>query len=552
MRNGSRLTFAGALVILACGPALAAETTRISLTSDGGQANGESVPSSVSFDGRYVVFSSVATNLVSGDANDASDVFLRDNDTKETVRISRGRNGAEANGASSRAVISADGRFVAFASAATNLVQGDGNGKTDIFVFDRRTETTERVSVASEGGEANGTSDAPSISADGQRIAFQSYATNLFPDDANNARDVLLRDRAAGTTTLVSKNSDGEPGDGSSAFSAISADGRFVAFWTTSSNIGKHRHSFGGSNIVRHDSVERTTVCVTTLLGSCQDTLAFLPSSAINADGRYVVFQDFIDGNTGTSEPLVVGNIVRDMETGDQTIVSRPPSGDFATYDSYAPAISADGRFVAFASGASNLVKGDTNKKLDVFVTDRLTGAVTRASLGGKSRQATANSAFTAISGDARFVTFSSEAAELVDDDTNAILDVFMRDLDAEPGKRADMRVEAATAPRKVKRGERTKFSFVATNAGPDAATKASFVLQVESGRVRDASGADCGASSGLVTCDLGKLAPRKSVTIKLEVVADGDTLRQSARVQAAPLDPAKIDNSLTVTSKVN
>ncbi|MFC3690895.1 hypothetical protein [Chenggangzhangella methanolivorans] len=537
-----------ALAALACGPALAAETTRISVSSGGGQADGDSQKSSISFDGRYVAFSSRATNLVSGDGNGAFDVFVHDNDTDETARVSRGRGGAEANGASYRPAISGDGRFVAFTSTASNLVEGDTNGKADVFVFDRRTETTERVSVADGGGEGDGPSDFAAISADGRRVAFQTDATNLFPEDENKLSDILMRDRAAGTTTLISKSSNGVPNEGQNMTPAISADGRYVVFW------GDSQGDFRVYAVLRHDTVTGRTECVE-VMGPrrCMESLPQFSPTAVSADGRFVAVQRFIDGDTGTDETYVSGVVAVDMKTGEERIVSRPASGDLANYDSYRPTISADGRYVAFTSGASNLVPGDTNKKWDVFVTDRLSGAVTRVNVGGKSRQASLYSDLASITADGRIVTFSSQAPQLVDGDTNGAFDVFMRDLDAEPGKKADMRVEARSAPRKVRRGERTTFSFVATNFGPDAATAASFSLRVENGRLKSASSklGDCRTLGGFVSCDLGKLAPRKSVLIKAEVVAEDQPLRQSARVQAGPVDPEKADNSLTVTSKV-
>ena len=537
-----------ALTVLACGAALAAETTRVSVSSDGGQANGDSQKSSISFDGRYVAFSSVATNLVPGDANGAFDVFVHDNDTDETTRVSRGRGGAEANGSSYRPVISGDGRFVAFTSTASNLVEGDSNGKADIFVFDRRTEKTERVSVADGGGEANGASDYSTISGDGQRVAFQTDATNLFPDDENELSDILMRDRAAGTTTLISKSSNGTPNEGQNMTPAISADGRYVVFW------GDSQGKFRVYAVLRHDTETGQTVCVEALAaGRCRESLLQFAPTAISADGRFVVVQRFIEGDTGTNETYVSGIIVVDMKTGEERIVSRPASGDLAKYDSYRPAISADGRYVAFTSGASNLAPGDTNKKLDVFVTDRLSGAVTRASLGGKARQGSLYSDLASITADGRIVTFTSQSQELVDGDANGAFDIFMRDLDAEPGKKADIRVEAQVAPRKVTRGERTKFSFVAANAGPDPATRTTFSLQIENGRIRDiaTTAGTCRTLGGFATCDLGKLAPRKNAVVKLEVVADDQPMRQTARVQAAPVDPERADNSLVVTSKV-
>jgi Tol biopolymer transport system component len=153
---------------------------------------------SISADGRYVAFDSGASNLVPGDSNNAQDVFVRDRENGTTERVSLASDGAEGNSASGEPSLSADGRYVAFASFASNFASGDGNGTRDIFVRDRESGTTERVSVASNGGEANGRSDAPSMSAGGRYVAFESIATNLVPGDSNIARDVFLHDRSGG------------------------------------------------------------------------------------------------------------------------------------------------------------------------------------------------------------------------------------------------------------------------------------------------------------------------------------------------------------------
>jgi hypothetical protein len=173
-------------------------TERVSVDSSGEQSNGTSGVAAISSDGRYVVFDSVATNLVPGDINGSSDVFLHDRATGVTTRISVGMQGEEPNGLSENATISADGRFVAYDSLAEDLVTGDTNGAYDVFVFDRVTGTTTRASIDSAGLQGNDWSFAPVISSDGARIAFQSYATNLVAGDTNNWNDIFMRDLAPG------------------------------------------------------------------------------------------------------------------------------------------------------------------------------------------------------------------------------------------------------------------------------------------------------------------------------------------------------------------
>src|SRR5438132_985845 len=215
-------------------------TVRVSVASDGTEGNDVSLGSALSADGRFVAFDSAATDLVAGDTNGASDVFVHDRQTGTTERVSVASDGAQGNDSSSRGspALSADGRFVAFDSDATNLVAGDTNGTTDVFVHDRQTGTTERVSVASGGGtQGNGKSGGffafPALSADGRFVAFQSDATNLVAGDTNGTTDVFVHDRQTGTTERVSVASAGSQGNGSSAGPVLSADGRFVAFHDT-------------------------------------------------------------------------------------------------------------------------------------------------------------------------------------------------------------------------------------------------------------------------------------------------------------------------------
>jgi Tol biopolymer transport system component len=185
-----------AIAVTAAVPAQAGGTTeRVSLGPGGVQGNSISGSPAISAGGRFVAFDSHATNLVPGDTNDFGDIFVRDRQTGTTQRVSVGRNGAQGNDHSLVSVISADGRFVFFTSDASNLVPGDTNGTSDVFVRDRRTRTTERVSVGPGGAQGNGDSALPALSADGRFVAFGSSATNLVPGDTNRTTDVFVRRR---------------------------------------------------------------------------------------------------------------------------------------------------------------------------------------------------------------------------------------------------------------------------------------------------------------------------------------------------------------------
>jgi Tol biopolymer transport system component len=210
----------------------------VSVASDGTQGNSHSVSPSISADGRYVAFSSLASNLVPGDTNGKQDIFVHDRLTGQTTRVSVASDGTQGNGDSDFASISADGRYVAFSSLASNLVAGDTNGTWDVFVHDRLTGQTTRVSVASDGTQGNEDSIGVEISADGRYVAFTSLASNLVAGDTNGTWDVFVHDRLTGQTTRVSVASDGTEGNGHSLYGlSISADGRYVAFASVASNL---------------------------------------------------------------------------------------------------------------------------------------------------------------------------------------------------------------------------------------------------------------------------------------------------------------------------
>src|SRR2546421_306023 len=213
------------------------KTSRVSVNSHGAQANGESFAAPISADGRFVAFLSSASNLVGGDTNGARDVFVRDRKAGKTRRVSVDSHGAQGKGASFVPSISANGRFVAFSSVANNLVGGDTNTVSDVFVRDRKAGKTRRVSVDSHGAQGNGDSFIPSISADGRFVAFYSDAANLVAGDGNAAGDGVVRDPQAGKAKRVSVAPPRPQGNDPSFPPSIPADGRFVAVTSLATNL---------------------------------------------------------------------------------------------------------------------------------------------------------------------------------------------------------------------------------------------------------------------------------------------------------------------------
>ena len=415
-----------ALILTPAGSVRAApgNTTRVSVASDGTQANGGSFTPSISADGRYVAFASSAVNLVSGDTNGVQDIFVHDRQTGQTTRVSVASGGAQANGPSFDPSISADGRYVAFASLATNLVSGDTNNKQDIFVHDRQTGQTTRVSVATGGGQANGNSSNPSISADGRYIAFDSDASNLVSGDTNNTGDIFVHDRQTGATTRVSIGPGGTQANRGSFAPSISADGRYVAFHSSATNLVSGVTN-GTTHIFVHDRQTGATTRVSVASdGTEGNSLSIRPS--ISADGRYVAFPSIATnlGCTNGTQHI----FVHDRQTGQTTCVSVASDGTEGNSGSNHPSISANGRYVAFQSQANNLVSGDTGFITDIFIHDRQTGVTTRVSIAFDGTEANNVSSAPSISADGRYIAFESNASNLVDGDTNSVGDIFVHD----------------------------------------------------------------------------------------------------------------------------
>jgi Tol biopolymer transport system component len=417
---------AAGLILLPTAAAAPGSTTRMSVATGGGQADGRSFVPAISADGRYAAFYSDASNLVSGDANGARDVFISDRQTGETTRASVDGAGAEANDDSFEPAISADGRFVAFSSSATNLVAGDSNDVNDVFVRDRQANTTTRVSVATGGANANGGSDSPSISGDGRLVAFTSAATNLVDGDTNGQRDAFVFDRQTGVTTRASLSFVGEQAILDSFTPELSADGRYLAFTSFASNLVTFDDNEGSDVFVR-DLQANTTTRVSEYTGGFQvDGDSLRPS--ISASGRYVAFDsdawNLVWGDTND----VFDVFVHDRQTGVTTRVSVDDSGLQSDGASYRPSLSGDGRYVAYYSEASNLVSGDTNGAGDVILFDRRSGATKRVSVVGGGGEANGDSERPALSGSGRLVIFESDATNLVTGDTNQFTDVFVHD----------------------------------------------------------------------------------------------------------------------------
>lgn len=421
--GGGRVSLlAACFLVLLTGVALAGDD----LFVPGGEGDGPSRDAAVSSDGRIVAFASEAANLISDDNNELLDVFVRDRQTGDTARVSLGVAGQESNGYSEAPALSADGRFVAFHSAADNLAPGDNNMDLDVFVYDRQTGTTARVSVASDGAQAAGASYRAALSADGQLVAFVSTAVNLDPRDDDPQPDVYVHDRQTGATALISVNRQGTAAAGFAGPPALSADGRYVAFSSASSDlVAGDENEF--EDVFVHDRQTGQTTRVS-VRSDGDEVFADSYDPALSADGRTVAFWSY--ATELTDDPDVSGwNVyVHDRQAGVTTLISRAAGGGPADGGSLRPRLSVDGRVVVFESQATNLTgAADANGLADVFAHDRQTGLTTLVSLGAAG-PGNGESQSPALTADGQTVVFHSAADNLVSDDSNGTVDVFARD----------------------------------------------------------------------------------------------------------------------------
>ncbi len=449
---GIFVLFAAVLLVGTAGAQTGAnETTLISRAdgADGAAGNGRSFSFSsvVSEDGRYVAFTSAANNLDPDDTDTTFDVFVRDTQTGATTLVSRatGAGGEKGNNSSNIPSISDDGRFVAFRSAASNLDPADAAStvSNDIYVRDLELNTTTLVSRQNgfDGEKANGAnSDTPSISADGRYVAFQSNATNLDPADADVADDIFVRDLQENTTTLASRagGSSGEKGDNFSRKPSISDDGLRVAFRSAAGNLHPDDTDFGFSDVFVRDLSTNETMLASRADGAggaTGNSDSFDPS--ISGDGLHVVFTSFADNLHPADDSVDLDAFVRDLSNDATILASRRSGANGAAasgggFGVSLTSISDDGRIVAFDSDDTNLHRDDKDTIFDVFLRDvqeNTTILASRAS-GASGDKGDSDSGSPSLSGDGGHVAFQSFAENLHPDDPDIEPDVFLRAVD--------------------------------------------------------------------------------------------------------------------------
>ena len=361
------VTLWAALVEAPVGAVLPGEcgvTKIVSVTSQERQApQGAALPA-ISGNGRYVAFQS--DKLGGGDTNGVADVYLRDTAQGTTIRVSVGSGGVQAYEGGGVPAVSHTGRYVTF-STTSPLVGHDRNQTADVYVHDRVTRRTRLVSVARSGRAGNGFSAGASISADGRYVAFVSGATNLVADDTNRDDDIFVRDLEEGTTIRVSVGRKARQSNRSSGHAVISADGTHVAFESDATNLSSPRPRVTPTIYVRDIRKRRTHLVSMSTSGEPANDTGFPPPS-ISADGRYVAFAS--DATNLDPQSRYSDVFVRDIVAGTTEIASLNNLGQ-PMGNSEAPSISADGTRVAFYSFADNLAPADTNGWGDVFLRTR-------------------------------------------------------------------------------------------------------------------------------------------------------------------------------------
>jgi len=461
-----KLTRSNACLLVACAVLTATAeaqnglTVRASTSVTGGDANGHSVSPSMSDDGRYVAFASNADDLLppGTDTNSSWDVFVLDRQNGSIRRVSVVSGGGEAGGDSGQPSISADGSRVAFTSDAWNLVNGDNNNYHDVFVVDVATLVVRRVSVSSTGVEGNGTSWLPAISGDGRRVAFESYAGTLSPMDGLLNVDVYWHDIASGVTRLVSRTPGGPTGNGDSIGDShdgpsISFDGNLVAFCSESSNlvpndtnayVGPQSCTWCGIDVFVHNLTTFVTTRVSVTSGGAESDGASMHPS-ISGNGRWVAFasrsMNLVANDTNQATDIFLHDRDPDLngifdepgaiETRRVSVSATGAQGDKHSggggFFWRGPELSRDGRRVAFTSSCTNLVPGDTNGRWDLFVRDLEAGTLTCASVTPSGATGDFHSYAASFSADGSRMAFESQASDLVSGDTNQLNDVFVR-----------------------------------------------------------------------------------------------------------------------------
>lgn len=401
-------------------------TSVISINSSGSPANGPCYSPQVSGDGRFVVFMSNATNLVDGDTNAASDIFVRDTRLGTTTLVSVSSDGVQGSAASVQPTISTDGRYIAFSSSSANLADNDTNGKNDIFVRDMASGTTTLVSRTGSGTQAASDCGNPKISGNGLAVAFETASDNFVLNDTNDAVDVVCKNLSTGMVDLVSPGLNGSVQPGDSSLLSISQDGSKVLFISPSAGFVPNDNNGNSDCFFRNITLGITERISVSTTGNEANGSSY--GASISSDGNFIAF-----GTTASNfDPNDVGGFIdvywRDRSAGVTTLISKCATTAFCDAESLSASIDASGRRVAYVSISSNVVPNDLNGTKDVFVRDVVASTSQLGSLGANCSPLSKEAGGGSLSANGRYLAFHTSDSSLVNGDNNATFDVFIRD----------------------------------------------------------------------------------------------------------------------------
>ena len=401
------------------------------------QPDGNSNSPVISANGQFILFTSEAANLVCNDTNLVQDIFRydRENQSVELVSVSSG--GMQSNNLSSSPKVSADGAYMVFESTATNLIANDDNNYRDIFLRAGGIKSTKAISVNSDGVLGNGDSISPSISGDGRYVVFASSATNLINGDTNNycdtnydekkeenCQDIFLRDNQTNGTTLISVAANGMQANGRSELPVVSMDARYVVFYSEATNLDLSHQNAGW--YIR----DRQTGITKFLSANLEGPPEIQEGVSISQNAEYIAGIHVFDGKENPGEYYLEEIVLLTSKSNSEQTISALPNNDLGNHDSKSPDISPDGRYIVFSSESNNLVENDTNAAYDVYLWDGVVKQLKRATIAPDGTQSNGHSLSPTISSDGRYIVFTSMSTNLVSDDKNKFQDVFVYDIE--------------------------------------------------------------------------------------------------------------------------